>query len=75
MFLTKARSSLSFPDRDRLYGPRVAPTPLFLRAAHLQCVTQLLLETDVTSIGEGKVMSCELKRTEFSRGGAENAEE
>ena len=53
----------------------VVPTPLFLCAAQLQSVTQLLLETDVMSIGERKAASCELKRTESSRGGAENAEE
>ena len=53
----------------------VVPTPLFLCAAQLQSVTQLLAETDVTSTGERKAASCELKRTEFSRGGAENAEE
>ena len=75
MFLTKARSSLSSPDGDRLYGLRVAPTPLFFHATYLQSVTQLLLATQVTSIGERKAGSRELKRTESSRGGAENAEE
>ena len=41
--LRRGRRGVHPPTHDRLYGLRVAPTPLFLHATYLQSVTQLLL--------------------------------